>query len=633
MKSHILLFVLFISSLFATHDPNLTVTIFVHGFDPDGAEMEGVFGDDLWDESMNLFADFVGLPNIIEPGSEFIPNVVTSTTYYGDTPPDYYSQSDINDVNQITAIWGGGVPRYAMIVAKYAKFVIERSGAEQVNFFSGSFGSYVTRWLIEKDIENLASDGKIARWQSAEGVVCGNWAASNEDLTSLWDDFGTPPIDVDHMHYDWCNTNMHNPRIEADNPLFGNILIGFLGTTEDSPNDHMLTDAMLLAGEPQANDGVVALADSYFHTVTSQSQYLNQLPTISQFHRNHYDLAESEAVMTQVANFLTGRIRVSVTITRVQVNDINEPNDPWWDFAPAEIVFQTRANSPLLISDGIDEPLSLIHREGINAPVRYFDEDGETQYFEQIIYDDFLDVDETTIEIELWADEIDWDEYYDIIEEIGYNDPIDEMDGGNISVSVTGNGTYYFETNDWNCDITVEVVEYPFNLLEEDGEQTTLQIPFSDGWNWFSINIENEDMSLNSVLSSIGDNASMIKNQTGFAQYYDGYGWYGLDEIDVTSMYMISLSQSTNFELSGEPINYAISLEDGWNWIAYFPQTSIDVSSALDCIQPNGEFLKNQDSFAQYYDGFGWYSGNGLDTMNPGDGYMLQMNSEDQLIY
>jgi len=125
----------------------------------------------------------------------------------------------------------------------------------------------------------------------------------------------------------------------------------------------------------------------------------------------------------------------------------------------------------------------------------------------------------------------------------------------------------------------------------------------------------------------------MIKNQTGFAQYYDGYGWYGLDEIDVTSMYMISLSQSTNFELSGEPINYAISLEDGWNWIAYFPQTSIDVSSALDCIQPNGEFLKNQDSFAQYYDGFGWYSGNGLDTMNPGDGYMLQMNSEDQLIY
>ena len=40
-------------------------------------------------------------------------------------------------------------------------------------------------------------------------------------------------------------------------------------------------------------------------------------------------------------------------------------------------------------------------------------------------------------------------------------------------------------------------------------------------------------MSLNSMLSSLDDNAEYIKNQISFADYYSGFGWYGgLTDID-----------------------------------------------------------------------------------------------------
>ena len=52
-------------------------------------------------------------------------------------------------------------------------------------------------------------------------------------------------------------------------------------------------------------------------------------------------------------------------------------------------------------------------------------------------------------------------------------------------------------------------------------------IDFVTGWNWFSLNLLNEDMTLNSVLSSINGNSSYIKSQGAYADYYDGFGWWG----------------------------------------------------------------------------------------------------------
>ncbi|MBC8214178.1 MAG: T9SS type A sorting domain-containing protein [Candidatus Marinimicrobia bacterium] len=175
---------------------------------------------------------------------------------------------------------------------------------------------------------------------------------------------------------------------------------------------------------------------------------------------------------------------------------------------------------------------------------------------------------------------------------------------------------------------------FPFEIHAEYESNIVLQnIDFLTGWNWFSINVESENMSLNTVLNSVVGYAEFIKSQTGFATYYEDYGWYGLELIDVREMYMIQTYSDILFSFEGYPVDFLdtpIELVNGWNWISYLPQTTNSLNNALVSIGSNGIFIKSQTGFATYYDDYGWY---GLEVLEPGIGYMLEMSVEDQLIY
>ncbi|MFQ6609300.1 MAG: T9SS type A sorting domain-containing protein, partial [Fidelibacterota bacterium] len=155
------------------------------------------------------------------------------------------------------------------------------------------------------------------------------------------------------------------------------------------------------------------------------------------------------------------------------------------------------------------------------------------------------------------------------------------------------------------------------------------------GWNWFSLNVSNDDMSLNTVLSNLGDDQVYIKNQSLFSEYYAGYGWFGgLENIGVTDFYMLQTLASGTITYNGMPVDAAntpIDLFTGWNWVGYTPQGAQDINTALGGIGENGVYVKNQTAFAEYYAGYGWFGG--LETMSPFDGYMLQMTTDDVLTY
>ena len=451
-----------------THNPNTTATIVIHGFDPDGASQEGVFGEDILDEELlHQVGNFAGLP--VSDGSATLPtNVIATTTYYGDTPPSYYNTQDIAELNSITKQYGGGIPRYALIIAKYARHIMDRSGASQVNIVSASLGSFVGRWMIEKDSDSLVSDGKVARWLSLEGVLCGNWAASNELVQDLWDDFGTPTIDTEHMKYEWVEANLHSPRREADNPLFADILIGMEMSSRDTAGDGMLTDIMLLEGDFHANDGVVTVDDGYFEYMSPQSKFLNLSTTHSWMHVNHYELKEYDPAMMQIANFLTQRRRITVKVIRLQVTNPEEPDDFWWDWMPAEIVIESETFSPLGLSQwGITDSVCTRGVEGASSPIYEFNNHGEEQTLNHIIYDEFVGDGEATLDINLGCFEIDWNEKYGVYE------PLD--DGGNdlgstsISISVTsvGTTTQEFSTSNFNGTVEIQVFDYPFDVLDD----------------------------------------------------------------------------------------------------------------------------------------------------------------------
>jgi len=458
----------FASGNLTTHNPNTTATIVIHGFDPDGSSQEGVFGEDVFNEVLlQQVGDFAGLP-VNDGGSPLPVNVITTTTYYGDTPPSYYTSQDIADLAAITKEYGGGIPRYALIIAKYARHVMDRSGATQVNIVSASLGSFVGRWLIEKDSDSLVSGGKVARWLSLEGVLCGNWAASNELVQDLWDDFGTPTIDTEHMKYEWVEANLHSPRREADNPLFSEILIGMEMSTRDTAGDGTLTDIMLLEGDFHANDGVVTVDDSYFSAMSPQSKFFNLPTTHSWMHVNHYELEEYQPAMMQIAHFLTKRKRVIATITRLQVTNTEEPGEIWWDWMPAEIVIESEVYSPLALTKwGIVDPVCVRGMEGASSPIYEFNDDGEEQTLTHIVSDEFVAEGETSLEIALGCFEIDWSEKYDIFEPLDGDGNDLGMTSIVIPIGSSGTTNQEFSTGNFNGTLHIQVVEYPFETLDE----------------------------------------------------------------------------------------------------------------------------------------------------------------------
>ncbi|MBC8213584.1 MAG: T9SS type A sorting domain-containing protein [Candidatus Marinimicrobia bacterium] len=204
------------------------------------------------------------------------------------------------------------------------------------------------------------------------------------------------------------------------------------------------------------------------------------------------------------------------------------------------------------------------------------------------------------------------------------NDPISygsvEFDLQNVYISGQQGISLDFEVLN---TLTMEVSQ------PDDG----ISLQLYSGWNWFSVNQIGDDMSLDVVLETLGDGATLIKNQTGFATYYDSFGWYGLDEIDVTSLYMIYMSLLGTLEFTGVPVDFEntpINLSTGWNWIGYLPQTENNLDGALFSIGESASMIKSQTEFATYYDGFGWY---GMEILSPGSGYMINMNSDSVLVY
>ena len=181
---------------------------------------------------------------------------------------------------------------------------------------------------------------------------------------------------------------------------------------------------------------------------------------------------------------------------------------------------------------------------------------------------------------------------------------------------------------------------YDPDATVDDGScfyEETVNVDLSAGWNWFSLNVEG-DLDVNAVLESIGGSGILIKDQSSYAMYSDDawIGVGGLESFDMTSMYMIQMGEDDMLTYEGVPIDHSttsIGLSAGWNWISYLPQSGNTVGDALANIGDSGDFIKNQSSFANYYQGYGWFADGGLENMMPLDGFKIVMGEAASLTY
>ena len=256
-----------------------TVTIYIHGFSKKGFERVGVYGgNDTLNENAEL-ASFVGFSvDYKGADSNFDDNILVSTSYYGNQSPDYYTEQDVRDIESVTAQYGGGIPRYAMIVAKYARHIMTESGATKVNFLSASMGSLVARWLIEKNMENLSGEQKIAKWLSIEGVVGGNYAASDSALVNAAAFYEEQSPEVEHMSYNWVDANFGNRSI-GESPYYAGIQLGFESSTKDDEFFGILSSYLIYLGTFYPNDGYQLVQDTYFD-ISNQADMYRSLPPV-----------------------------------------------------------------------------------------------------------------------------------------------------------------------------------------------------------------------------------------------------------------------------------------------------------------------------------------------------------------
>ncbi|MEL7145633.1 MAG: LamG-like jellyroll fold domain-containing protein, partial [Bacteroidota bacterium] len=181
-------------------------------------------------------------------------------------------------------------------------------------------------------------------------------------------------------------------------------------------------------------------------------------------------------------------------------------------------------------------------------------------------------------------------------------------------------------------------VTNPIDL--EANQEISMNYRLKSGWNWISFNLDDPDLAvINDVLNGVGADGDIIKNQSAFDLYDPAAGWYGTLTLAggmmPEDMYKLHLAQAAEIQLIGKPVateSHRINLVPGWNHLGYIPQYKMTLQEALVGMSPTeGDLIKTERQFAMYSDALGWVGS--LDRLEPGQGYMIYMNSAAILEY
>ncbi len=204
----------------------------------------------------------------------------------------------------------------------------------------------------------------------------------------------------------------------------------------------------------------------------------------------------------------------------------------------------------------------------------------------------------------------------EIINHVTYNDDISSWETSGVFVA---NGTAVVE-----LDI---IVNSQFIELKE-------------GWNIFSSYLIPENQSMDTIQKALVDNDELLKVQDELGNTYEKWntseGWVNnIGNLVETEGYKIRVKNDCVLEITGEQVSLPldIDLNYGWNIIS-FP--IISETNAIDVLQPlidAGILVKVQDESGnsiEYWEMMNdWF--NGIGNFKPGEGYMVQVNTNGVL--
>ena len=161
----------------------------------------------------------------------------------------------------------------------------------------------------------------------------------------------------------------------------------------------------------------------------------------------------------------------------------------------------------------------------------------------------------------------------------------------------------------------------PVKLTALDKIEQTIRL--KEGWNWISIYVKADDMTIASLMSQVADDVVMIKSQNAYLAYENG-SWGGdlKGSLSNAQMYAVKMKKDRDLRLVGQRLETSanpITLYKGWNWISYYGRQVATLADALSGLAPvSGDVIKAQSGVA-YYDEYEWVGS--LRMLEPGQGY------------
>ena len=165
------------------------------------------------------------------------------------------------------------------------------------------------------------------------------------------------------------------------------------------------------------------------------------------------------------------------------------------------------------------------------------------------------------------------------------------------------------------------------------GEQ---QIELSEGYSFISSRIiaENPDM-LIVMASVLNENLDFVRDSEGNMLRKIGPNWVnGIGNWIVDEGYLVRMLTEDSFIIVGDAIDPVtpIPLETGYQFISYLPETSMDALIAYETILgDNLDFVRDSEGNMLRKIGPNWV--NGIGDCNPGEGYLVKMFNDAELIY
>ena len=157
---------------------------------------------------------------------------------------------------------------------------------------------------------------------------------------------------------------------------------------------------------------------------------------------------------------------------------------------------------------------------------------------------------------------------------------------------------------------------------------TVQVIELHAGWNIISSHILPDEANMADVMAAIADDVILVKN--GIGQFYVPGVFNGIGDWQWGEGYLVEMVNPRTLVMVGEviPETAPISLGVGWHAITYLPAVPMDAADALASI--NGSFSLVKNDAGQFY-----VPGvfNGIGNLMPGQGYLIEMTTEDMLIY